>query len=86
MPKRQISGTVIKVSGEKTVSIIVERKVIHPRYHKTVKRFKKYLVHDEKGEVNLGDTISAIECRPLSKRKSFRLLKVLSKVKKGELD
>jgi len=86
MPKRQISGTVIKVSGEKTVSIVVERKVIHPRYHKTVKRFKKYLVHDEKGEVNLGDTISAIECRPLSKRKSFRLLKVLSKVKKGELD
>ena len=86
MPKRQISGTVIKISGEKTVSIVVERKVIHPRYHKTVKRFKKYLVHDEKGEVNLGDTISAIECRPLSKRKSFRLLKVLSKVKKGELD
>jgi small subunit ribosomal protein S17 len=86
MPKRQISGTVIKISGEKTVSIVVERKVIHPRYHKTVKRFKKYLVHDEKGEVNLGDTISAIECRPLSKTKSFRLLKVLSKVKKGELD
>jgi small subunit ribosomal protein S17 len=86
MPKRQISGTVIKKSGEKTVSIVVERKVIHPRYHKTVKRFKKYLVHDEKGEVNLGDTISAIECRPLSKTKSFRLLKVLSKVKKGELD
>ena len=86
MPKRQISGTVIKISGEKTVSIVVERKVIHPRYHKTVKRFKKYLVHDEKGEVNLGDTISAIECRPLSKSKSFRLLKVLSKVKKGELD
>ena len=86
MPKRQISGTVIKISGEKTVSIVVERKVIHPRYHKTVKRFKKYLVHDEKGEVNLGDTISAIECRPLSKTKSFRFLKVLSKVKKGELD
>jgi len=86
MPKRQISGTVIKKSGEKTVSIVVERKVIHPRYHKTVKRFKKYLVHDEKGEVNLGDTISAIECRPLSKTKSFRLLKVLTEVKKGELD
>jgi len=86
MPKRQISGTVIKISGEKTVSIVVERKVIHPRYHKTVKRFKKYLVHDEKGEVNLGDTISAIECRPLSKTKNFRLLKVLLKVKKGELD
>ncbi len=86
MPKRQISGTVIKKAGEKTVSIVVERKVIHPRYHKTVKRFKKYLIHDEKSEVNVGDTISAIECRPLSKTKSFRLLKVLSKVKTGELE
>ncbi len=86
MPKRQITGTVIKISGEKTVSIVVERKVIHPRYHKTVKRFKKYLVHDEKAQVNVGDTISAIECRPLSKTKSFRLLKVLSEVKKGELE
>jgi len=86
MPKRQISGTVIKKSGEKTVSIVVERKVIHPRYHKTVKRFKKYLIHDEQGIVNVGDTISAIECRPLSKTKSFRLLKVLSEVKKGEVE
>ena len=86
MPKRQITGTVIKQSGEKTISIVVERKVIHPRYHKTVKRFKKYLVHDEQGIVNVGDTISAIECRPLSKRKSFRLLKVLTEVKKGEVE
>jgi small subunit ribosomal protein S17 len=84
MPKRQISGTVIKKSGKKTVSIVVERKVIHPRYHKTVKRFKKYLVHDEKGQVSVGDTISAIECRPLSKTKSFRLLNIISKVEKGE--
>ena len=84
MPKRQISGTVIKKSGKKTISIVVERKVIHPRYHKTVKRFKKYLVHDEKGQVSVGDTISAIECRPLSKTKSFRLLNIISKVEKGE--
>ena len=77
MPKRQISGTVIKKSGEKTISIVVERKVIHPRYHKTVKRFKKYLSHDEKGSAKVGDTISAIECRPMSKRKNFRLLEIL---------
>ena len=42
---------------------------IHPRYHKTVKRFKKYLVHDEKNETNVGDTVSAVECRPLSKNR-----------------
>ncbi len=77
MPKRQITGTVIKIAGEKTATVLVERKVIHPRYHKTVKKFKKYLIHDEKGSVKIGDTISAIECRPISKRKSFRLLEIL---------
>ena len=77
MPKRQITGTVIKIAGEKTATILVERKVIHPRYHKTVKRFKKYLIHDEKGSAKVGDTVSAIECRPISKRKSFRLLEIL---------
>jgi small subunit ribosomal protein S17 len=77
MPKRQITGTVIKIAGEKTATVLVERKVIHPRYHKTVKRFKKYLIHDEKGEAKVGDTVSAIECRPMSKRKSFRLLEIL---------
>jgi small subunit ribosomal protein S17 len=77
MPKRQITGTVIKIAGEKTATMLVERKVLHPRYHKTVKRFKKYLIHDEKGIAKVGDTISAIECRPISKRKSFRLLEIL---------
>ncbi len=81
MPKRVISGTVIKKAGDKTATVLVERKVLHPRYHKTVKRFKKYLVHDEKNEVNVGDSISAIECRPISKNKSFRLLEI---TKRGE--
>jgi len=76
MPKRVISGKVVKIAGEKTATVLVERKVLHPRYHKTVKRFKKYLVHDEKNEANVGDTISAIECRPLSKNKAFRLLEI----------
>ena len=81
MPKRVISGTVIKKAGEKTATVLVERKVLHPRYHKTVKRFKKYLVHDEKNEANIGDTISAIECRPISKNKTFRLTEI---VERGE--
>jgi small subunit ribosomal protein S17 len=79
MPKRQITGTVIKKAGDKTATLLVERKVLHPRYHKTVKRFKKYLVHDENNDVNVGDTITAIECRPLSKTKSFRLLEVVKR-------
>jgi len=76
--KREIQGIVVKRSGDKTVSLLVERKVLHPRYHKIVKRFKKYLVHDEKNEVNVGDEIVAVECRPISKRKSFRLKKIIS--------
>lgn len=81
MSKRQITGTVIKKAGEKTATVLVERRVLHPRYHKTVKRFKKYLIHDEKNDTNVGDTVNAIECRPLSKTKSFRLLEI---VKRGE--
>jgi small subunit ribosomal protein S17 len=80
--KREIQGIVVKKSGDKTVSLLVERKVLHPRYHKIVKRFKKYLVHDEKNDINVGDTVTAIECRPLSKTKCFRLLEIL---KRGEV-
>jgi small subunit ribosomal protein S17 len=76
--KREIQGVVVQRSGDKTVSVLVTRKVLHPKYHKTVKRFKKYLVHDERNEVNVGDTISALECRPMSKTKSFRLKAVIS--------
>ena len=76
--KREIQGKVVTIAGDKTVSIVVERRVMHPRYHKVVKRFKKYLVHDERNEVKVGDQIVAIECRPLSKTKSFRLKTVIS--------
>jgi small subunit ribosomal protein S17 len=76
--KREIQGVVVKKSGEKTVSVLVTRSVMHPKYHKTVKRFKKYLIHDEKNELNVGDSVIAIECRPLSKTKSFRLKTILA--------
>jgi len=75
--KRVIQGKVVKKAGDKTATVLVERKVVHPRYHKIVKRFKKYLVHDESNEVKVGDEISAIECRPLSKTKSFRLKEIV---------
>jgi len=76
--KREIQGVVVKVSGDKTASVLVTRSVLHPRYHKTVKRFKKYLIHDEQNELNEGDTVIAIECRPLSKTKSFRLKTIVA--------
>lgn len=77
--KREIQGVVVAKSGDKTVSVLVTRSVLHPKYHKTVKRFKKYLVHDESNEVEVGDTVTALECRPLSKRKSFRLKAIVAK-------
>ena len=76
--KREIQGVVVQKSGDKTASVLVERKVVHPRYRKIVKRFKKYLIHDEKNIAKIGDTIVAVECRPISKRKSFRLKAVLA--------
>ncbi|WP_456451702.1 30S ribosomal protein S17 [Hydrogenimonas sp.] len=77
--KRIIQGTVIKKAGDKTATVLVERRIMHPRYHKTVKRFKKYLIHDERNETNVGDVVSAIECRPISKRKSFRLKEIVTR-------
>ena len=74
--KREIQGIVLKKSGDKTLSVLVERKVVHPRYRKIVKRFKKYLIHDEKNTAKVGDTVIALECRPISKRKAFRLKSV----------
>jgi len=75
---RIIQGKVVTVAGSKSATILVERKVMHPKYHKTVKKFKKYLIHDEKSELNVGDVVTAIECRPLSKRKSFRLNSIVA--------
>ena len=76
--KREIQGVVLQKAGDKTATILVERRVMHPRYHKFVKRFKKYMIHDEKNETKAGDTVVAIECGPLSARKSFRLKTILA--------
>ena len=75
--KREIQGIVVKKAGDKTATVLVERRVMHPRYHKTVKRFKKYLIHDENNQLNVGDEVVAVECRPLSRTKSFRLKNVV---------
>ncbi|WP_297576094.1 30S ribosomal protein S17 [uncultured Campylobacter sp.] len=77
--KRVIQGVVLQKAGDKTATVLVERRIMHPKYRKFVKRFKKYLVHDENNSANIGDTILAIECRPLSKRKNFRLKSVLKR-------
>ncbi|MCI6989153.1 MAG: 30S ribosomal protein S17 [Campylobacter sp.] len=74
---KEIHGVVVKKAGDKTITVLVERRVMHPRYRKFVKKFKKYLIHDEKNIANVGDTVLAVGCRPLSARKSFRLKAIL---------
>jgi small subunit ribosomal protein S17 len=64
---------------DKTVTVLVERKVAHPIYGKYVKRSTKLHAHDESNECKMGDTVSIEECRPLSKSKSWRLVKVLER-------
>jgi small subunit ribosomal protein S17 len=75
--KREIQGVVVVKAGDKTATVLVERKVLHPKYRKIVKRFKKYLIHDETNVSKVGDVVLAVECRPLSKRKSFRLKEIV---------
>ena len=75
--KREIQGKVVTIAGDKSATIVVERRVMHPRYHKVVKKFKKYVIHDEKNELEVGNEVVAIECAPISKRKSFRLKTVV---------
>jgi len=76
---RTVTGRVVSDKMDKTVTVLVERKVPHPIYGKYVKRSTKLHAHDENNECKMGDTVSIEECRPLSKNKSWRLVKVLER-------
>ena len=69
------SGVVVSNNMDKSIVVKVERKVKHPIYKKTIKRSKKFVTHDENNECKIGDLVEIAECRPLSKRKRFRLFK-----------
>ena len=69
------SGVVVSNNMDKSIVVKVERKIKHPIYKKTIKRSKKYVAHDENNECQIGDFVQIAECRPLSKRKRFRLYK-----------
>ncbi|MFN4090194.1 MAG: 30S ribosomal protein S17 [Alphaproteobacteria bacterium] len=74
MPRRVMQGVVVSDAAEKTVSVRVDRRVMHPIYKKFVTRSKKYLAHDEGNAAKVGDTVRIRECRPISKRKSWEVL------------
>ena len=71
------SGVVVSNNMDKSIVVKIERKIKHPIYKKTLKRSKKYIVHDEQNECKIGDLVQIAECRPLSKKKRFRLYKLL---------
>ena len=76
--ERSLMGRVVRDKMDKTIVVMMERQIKHPLYGKFIKRSKKYHVHDEKNELNIGDTVQIKECRPLSKTKSWTLDKVLT--------
>jgi small subunit ribosomal protein S17 len=70
-------GTVIGKKMMKTVTVLVERQVRHPLYKKTIRRRKNFLVHDEADTCKVGDVVRIIETRPISKRKTWRVLEIV---------
>ena len=77
--KRTLTGIVTSDKMDKTVTVLVERKVKHPLLGKIIRVSKKYHAHDEANEIHAGDVVLIEECRPLAKTKSWRVAKVLEK-------
>ena len=75
---RTVTGRVVSNKMDKTASVLVERLVKHPVYGKYIKKSTKFLVHDENNQLREGDIVSIASCRPISKRKTFKLVEVLT--------
>ena len=77
--KRMLTGTVVSDKMDKTVTVLVERKVKHPQLGKILSVSKKYHAHDENNEFHPGDVVAIEECRPLAKTKSWRVVRLVEK-------
>ena len=71
--KRTATGTVVSDKMDKSITVLIERRVQHPVYGKIIRRSSKIHAHDEENSCNVGDVVTIVECRPLSKTKSWRL-------------
>lgn len=78
---RTLTGRVVSDRMNKTVTVLVERKVTHPLYGKIVRRSRKYHAHDENNEFHTGDVVAIEECRPLSKTKAWRVARLIEKAR-----
>jgi small subunit ribosomal protein S17 len=79
--RKTIIGLVSSNKTDKTITVVVERKIQHPIYGKFVKRSKKYTAHDEQNSCNEGDRVRIMETRPLSKTKRWRLVDIIERAK-----
>ncbi|MHC4171031.1 MAG: 30S ribosomal protein S17 [Planctomycetota bacterium] len=80
---KTLTAAVVSKSGDKSVTVAIDYKVKHPKYGKYMRRRTKLAVHDEQNQSSVGDVIEIAQCRPLSKRKSWRLLKIVQKVEQA---
>jgi small subunit ribosomal protein S17 len=78
-PSRALVGRVVSSKMDKTIAVEIERLIKHERYGKYIRRTTKLLAHDENKEAREGDTVSIVPCRPLSRRKSYKLVSVVEK-------
>ena len=79
--RKQRVGVVTSTKMDKTITVLIERKIKHPIYGKFIKKSKKFTAHDENNECNEGDTVKIMETRPLSKKKRWRLVEILERAK-----
>ena len=77
--RKERVGIIVSDRAEKTVTVSVEALVRHPMYKKRVRRSRKFMVHDERNEARVGDTVRIVETRPLSARKRWRLANIISR-------
>ncbi|WP_177420139.1 30S ribosomal protein S17 [endosymbiont of Lamellibrachia barhami] len=76
---RTLVGQVVSSAMDKSITVSIERQVKHPLYGKYIRRSTKVLAHDESNECNQGDTVMVEQCRPMSKTKKWRLVKVIER-------
>ena len=79
--RKERTGVVVSNKMDKSIVVLVERKVKHPIYGKFIKKSTKFMAHDEKNESNIGDTVRIMETRPLSKNKCWRLVEIIERAK-----
>ena len=79
--QRQLPGRVVSDKMDKTVTVVVQRQVMHPTIGKVVKRSKKYHAHNEGNDAKLGDKVMIEECRPISKTKAWKVAKVAERAR-----